>query len=309
MIFLILFLILKMHLDQVRLKVVLARIQDAYAFNTIRAYRADFEEFIRFCHLTGDVALPSTPQVLANFVDSVATSGQSAASIRRKIASISAIHRWSRNGDPTKDPDVRLSIRKMHRKLGRSMKQAHGINEAILNRMLTCTGLSMRGLRDRALLMVAYDTLRRRSELVSLRVTDIHRTATGASILLRHGKTDQEGVGTWLQVSAATLKSIDAWLNTSEVVDGCLFRGVRKNQALTRGLCAGQVGRIFKRLARSADLPASIVERISGHSLRVGAAQDLLVSGATLPQIMVKGGWTKVDTVIRYVEKFGGHFH
>jgi hypothetical protein len=38
------------------------------------------------------------------------------------------------------------------------------------------------------------------------------------------------------------------------------------------------------------------------HSLRVGAAQDLLKNGATLPQIMVKGGWVKVDTVMRYVE-------
>ena len=33
------------------------------------------------------------------------------------------------------------------------------------------------------------------------------------------------------------------------------------------------------------------------------AAQDLLRNGASLPQIMVKGGWTKVDTVMRYVEK------
>jgi hypothetical protein len=44
------------------------------------------------------------------------------------------------------------------------------------------------------------------------------------------------------------------------------------------------------------------VQRISGHSLRVGAAQDMVLSGATLPQIMIKGGWAKVDTVLRYIE-------
>jgi len=37
--------------------------------------------------------------------------------------------------------------------------------------------------------------------------------------------------------------------------------------------------------------------------MRVGAAQDLLNVGASLPQIMVKGGWAKTDTVMRYVEK------
>ena len=40
-----------------------------------------------------------------------------------------------------------------------------------------------------------------------------------------------------------------------------------------------------------------------GSTWRVGGAQDLLNSGASLPQIMVKGGWAKADTVIRYVER------
>ena len=281
------------------------RIEDAYAVNTIRAYKSDFEELIRFCHLQSEVALPCTPETLARFVDSVCATGQSAATIRRKIASISAVHRWSRNGDPTKDPEVRLAIRKMHRRLGRGMRQAHGINVATLQSMLTCAGTGLRANRDRALLLVAYDTLRRRSELVSLRVGDIHRHGPGASIFLRSGKTDQEGMGAWLQVSSNTLKVIDEWLEAAKISDGLLFQGIKGRCSLTGKLYSGQVGRIFKRLARSAQLPASIVAHVSGHSLRVGAAQDLLVSGATLPQIMVKGGWTKVDTVIRYVEKFG----
>jgi AMMECR1 domain-containing protein len=37
--------------------------------------------------------------------------------------------------------------------------------------------------------------------------------------------------------------------------------------------------------------------------MRVGGAQDLLTKGASLPQIMVKGGWSKTDTVMRYVER------
>ena len=36
--------------------------------------------------------------------------------------------------------------------------------------------------------------------------------------------------------------------------------------------------------------------------MRIGGAQDLLALGASLPQIIVKGGWTKTDTVMRYVE-------
>jgi len=52
-----------------------------------------------------------------------------------------------------------------------------------------------------------------------------------------------------------------------------------------------------------------MIEEISGHSMRVGGAQDLLSQGASLPQIMVKGGWVKPDTVMRYVERVRGHVH
>lgn len=44
------------------------------------------------------------------------------------------------------------------------------------------------------------------------------------------------------------------------------------------------------------------IEGISGHSIRVGAAQDLLSSGASMPIIMQRGRWSKTDTVMRYIE-------
>jgi site-specific recombinase XerD len=60
----------------------------------------------------------------------------------------------------------------------------------------------------------------------------------------------------------------------------------------------GQISRLFKALAIKADIDPN---QISGHSTRIGAAQDLLVSGASIGQIMAKVGWSKVDTVMRYV--------
>ena len=56
-----------------------------------------------------------------------------------------------------------------------------------------------------------------------------------------------------------------------------------------------------------AGLDESEIRSISGHSMRVGATQDLLNSGASMPMIMQRGRWSKTDTVMRYVEhvKFG----
>ena len=149
------------------------KIEGAYAPATIRAYRADFRDFINFCNERSENALPAKPHLIAEYICQLTGGGRSSASIRRALCGLSAIHRLNRFDDPTKDPDVALEMRRMHRKLGRSCGQASGINADTLDKLLLATDESVRGIRDRALLLVAYDTLCRRSELVSLQVKDV----------------------------------------------------------------------------------------------------------------------------------------
>ena len=139
----------------------MARIEGAYAPSSIRAYRADFLEFAGFCAVRGWAALPATPQALAAFVDHLADSGRSSASIRRAVSGISTVHKLNRLPELGKDPEVALAMKRMHRKLGRAAKQAQGIRADLLEKLLTATEMDLRGLRDRALLQVAYDTDRK----------------------------------------------------------------------------------------------------------------------------------------------------
>ncbi len=67
------------------------------------------------------------------------------------------------------------------------------------------------------------------------------------------------------------------------------------------------MNRIYKRLAERANLSKELIRQISGHSLRVGHAQDMVNSGESLPMIMSKGIWSKTDTVMRYVEHINYH--
>ena len=67
--------------------------------------------------------------------------------------------------------------------------------------MLAACGDDLHGLRDRALLLVAYDSMRIRSELISLRIEDIEwLPEDNASVLLRKSKTDQLGMGKWMHL-------------------------------------------------------------------------------------------------------------
>jgi site-specific recombinase XerD len=282
------------------------RIDGAYAYSTIRAYKADFIQFIEFCEERNEGALPAKPLSVVDFITQLSNGKRSSASIRRAICGISTIHKLNRLEDPSKDPDVALEMRRMHRKLGRSSRQACGINVDALDKLLLATDGSIRGIRDRALLLVAYDTLCRRSELVSLQVRDVKMNnkngIESSSILLRKSKTDQDSTGKWLHLSPRAHRALIAWMKHLPENQGMLFCGLNRSFDLSLNIGAGQINRIYKRIARKAGLDESEIKRISGHSMRVGAAQDLLNSGASMPIIMQRGRWSKTDTVMRYVE-------
>lgn len=285
----------------------LIRIDGAYAPSTIRAYKASFERFIEFCE-NGEVsALPTKPQEVARYISTLTASGLKSSSIRIIVAAISSIHKLNLLSDPTQHPTVKIEMRRMHRTLGRYSQQAFGITEPILEKMLGATINNLRGLRDRALLLLAYDSMCRRGELVCLKISDIHINLEDGiaqmKIRLRKSKTDQELHGKWIFPTKRSAEAINLWITKAKLDDGYIFRGINNASDITRELKCNQINRIYKRLAREAKLPKEVIDHISGHSMRVGAARDLLKSGASMPMIMNKGRWPKIDTVMRYLEE------
>jgi site-specific recombinase XerD len=237
------------------------KIDGAYAPSTIRAYRADFNDFIHFCQDRDANALPAQPCMVVQYICKLTDSGRSSASIRRALCGLSAIHKLNRFDDPTKDPDVTLEMRRMHRKLGRCSNQAGSINAATLNKLVLATDDSIRGIRDRALLLVVYDTLCRRSELVSLQVKDVKINAKNgietSSILLRKSKTDQYSTGKWLHLSQRAHLALAEWIKQLPKEQEILFCGLNRALDISLQIGAGQINRIYKKIARKAGLDES----------------------------------------------------
>jgi site-specific recombinase XerD len=288
------------------LQATIAKIDGAYAPSTIRAYRVDFQDLIKFCIESNSVALPTAPCLIVKYICKLTNGGRSSASIRRAIAGIATIHKLNRFQDPTKDPDVILEMRRMHRKLGRASNQAQPVTATILDKLLNATDDSIRGVRDRALLLVAYDTLCRRSELAALQVEDVKTIIKDEgeklTILLRRSKTDQDSTGKVLHISQRAKEALKEWMKILSADHGQLFRGINRAQSITSSLGASQINRIYKYIAKNAGLNSKFIKGISGHSMRVGHAQDLVASGASMAKIMSKGRWSKTDTLMRYVE-------
>jgi site-specific recombinase XerD len=297
------------HTSNELLKDTINKIEGAYAPATIRAYKSNFEKFILFCDEINECALPANSNLVAQYVKTLTGGHLKSNSIRIAVAAIATIHKLIQAPDPTQNPEVKLEVRRMYRTLGRESKQAYGITNITLHKLLSATDSNLRGIRDRALLLTAYDSLCRRSELVSLLVEDLIITDNlpekSFKLRLRRSKTDQEATGRWLYLSTEAQKALTDWLKATNLQSGKIFRGIRKKGELSDGLNSSHINRIFKRLAKTTRLDPNIIKQISGHSMRVGAAQDLLLSGASMPIIMNRGRWSKTDTVMRYVESAG----
>jgi site-specific recombinase XerD len=255
---------------------ILTHINDAYAPNTIRVYRADFNECISFCVKKGACPLPVDPFVVSEFLLGLADAKNNRAStIGTKCASISAIHRYGYFEDPTKHPEVKISIRKINRKLSTCFKQTQPINRHMLDKMLDLCGDDLRGIRNRMILLLLYTTLRRRSELTSLGVEDLTQCSDGQDfILLRQSKTDQTREGVLLALDIETSLTIRNWIRLAGISENYLLRettGKRLNQSMD----PGQISRTFKSLAVKAKLRPRTNQRAiythcrsSGHAVR-----------------------------------------
>jgi site-specific recombinase XerD len=290
------------HTAKELLKKTIEKIEGAYAPATIRAYKSNFENFIKYCDEIKQDALPADPSTVVNFIKTISEGHLKSASIRIAIASIASIHKINHFHDPVSDPDVKLEMRRMHRRLGRASSQAFGINKDLLDKMIATTSDDLRGIRDKALLSLAYDTLCRRSEIVSLDIEDIIYSNDQLKIRLRKSKTDQDALGKILGINSETKMYLLNWLQHSKINTGKLFRGIKNNKQFTNSLNKAQINKIYKKLARKANVDKETLKRISGHSTRVGAAQNLLHSGENLGMILKKGRWTKVDTAMKYLE-------
>jgi integrase len=226
--------------------VVAPELLDAYAAaaapNSLRAFRADVTAFDAWCHARGCRCLPASPQLAAGFLAARAGDGAAPASLTRYRASIAKLHRLCRLPDPCSDELVKLTLAAHRRAVGVAQTQARplrfkgavrdpladaprGIN---VRAALEACDDTLPGLRDRALLSVAYDTGLRASELVAIALEDIVEALDPDARLLKiaRSKGDQEGEGATAYLSPRSVSALTRWLAAAGIREGAVFRRV-----------------------------------------------------------------------------------
>ena len=275
----------------------LKNLKSSKASNTLRAYKADFKDFALFCQQNGLNSMPSEPKIITLYLTHLSKSSKYS-TLKRRLASISVIHRLNGHYLDTKHPVITENLLGIKRVKGtyQKAKKPILINELklIVNAINKDKNQISRS-KNKALLLIGFAGGFRRSELVAILLDDVEFVSEGVKIFVKRSKTDQSGEGMTKGIpyfsspDYCPVISLKNWIQEGKIKSGKIFDMSDKNVALT-----------IKKYAAIAGLDQN---KYSGHSLRSGFATSTAELGAEERSIMAMTGHKTTQMVRRYIKE------
>ena len=266
--------------------------------NTLRAYESDYKDFTAFCVKNNFNSLPADPKILSLYLTNLSQNSKFS-TLKRRIASISVIHKLKGHYIDTKHPMIMENLLGIKRQKGSNQKAKKPILindlKAIIDAINKDKIHESRKLRDKALILVGFAGGFRRSELVALEHEDIEFVREGVKIFVRRSKTDQSGEGMTKAIPSfnnalyCPVVNLENWIYELKTKKGKIFSISDKSVAL-----------IIKKYANLAGLDGN---KYAGHSLRSGFATSTAESGAEERNIMAMTGHKTTQMVRRYIQE------
>ena len=224
-------------------------------------------------------------------------------SLSRRLVAIGRAHAALGLSNPCRSDLVRTTLRGIWRIHGRPQRQVQAaLREDVLAMLPHMQGV--RGVRDRALILIGFAGAFRRSELAAIQYEDLAFVTEGLTLTITRSKTDQIGKGRKIGIPyarshACPVKALRSWLALARIDSGPLFRIVRKGGAIGSGALSAQtVATLVKEYAAKAGLPA---DHYSGHSLRAGLITSAAKAGVSSWKIREQTGHKSDAMLQRYI--------
>ena len=266
--------------------------------NTLRAYQSDYTDFLEFCSKNGFQSMPTQPKILALYITHL-SSYSKYSTLKRRLASISVIHKAKGHYIDTKHPIIMENLMGIKRTNGSNQKGKKPLLINDLKIIIKAIDQSKekdnRKIRDKALLLIGFSGGFRRSELVDIEYEDIEFVSEGVKIFVKRSKTDQSGEGMTKAIPYFDNKdfcpviALKNWIEITALRNGKIFNISDKNVAL-----------LVKKYANYAGLES---HKYAGHSLRSGFATSTAESGAEERSIMAMTGHKSTEMVRRYIKE------
>jgi len=272
----------------------LKNLKNSKANNTLRAYQSDFRDFSGFCSKNGLSSIPTQPKIIALYITHLSKTYKFS-TLKRRIASISVIHKLKGHYLDTKHPIIMENLHGIKRTLGSRQKAKKPI---LINELkLIIKAIDEEKIRDKALILIGFSGGFRRSELVNIDYDDVEFVTEGVKILIKRSKTDQSGEGSIKAIPYFENKEFCPVIALKNYISE-KFKG--KNEGKVFDISDKSVALIIKKYAEIAGLDAS---KYAGHSLRSGFATTAAEFGAEERNIMAMTGHKTTQMVRRYIHE------
>ena len=275
----------------------LKNLKNSKANNTLRAYQSDYRDFSLFCSKNGLSSMPTQPKIVALYITHLSKFSKFS-TLKRRIASISVIHKLKGHYLDTKHPIIMENLHGIKRTLGSRQKAKKPLLINNLKKIIKAIDEEKKERdRDRALILIGFAGGFRRSELVSILKEDVELVDEGVKILIKKSKTDQSGEG--------SIKAIPYFQNQEfcPVIALKRYMSLKKfnsNSEKIFKLSDKSVALIIKKYAQIAGLDPT---KYAGHSLRSGFATTAAEFGAEERNIMTMTGHKTTQMVRRYIQE------
>ena len=276
----------------------LDNIRSSKSVNTLRAYKSDFNHFIDFCKKNNFRLLPADPKIISFYITDL-SSNSKVSTLKRRLASISVIHKLKGHYIDIKHPLIIENLMGIQRKKGVFQKSKNPILINELKEIIKVIDNSekniLKKLRNKALILIGFSGGFRRSELVNIDFEDLEFTKEGVKIFIKRSKTDQSGEGMikaipyFKENTFCPVTYLKNWIEICKVNKGFIFNISDKMVAI-----------LIKKYLLAAGFDP---KKYSGHSLRSGFATTAASSGADEKSIMTMTGHKTTQMVRRYIKE------
>ena len=272
----------------------LKNLKNSKANNTLRAYQSDFRDFSAFCLKSGFSSMPTQPKIIALYITHLSKSSKYS-TLKRRIASISVIHKLKGHYLDTKHPIIMENLHGIKRTLGSRQKAKKPI--LINDLKLIIKAIDEEKIRDKALILIGFAGGFRRSELVNIYYEDVEFVTEGVKILIKRSKTDQSGEGIIKAIPYFDNQEFCPVIALKTYINNKFTNNFNKK---VFEISDKSVALIIKRYAKKAGLNPS---GYAGHSLRSGFATTAAEFGAEERNIMAMTGHKTTQMVRRYIQE------
>ena len=276
----------------------LKNLKNSKSANTLRAYKSDYSDFSLFCTKNNFNSMPADPKILSLYLTHLSQTLKFS-TLKRRIASISVIHKIKGHYIDTKHPLIIENLLGIKRSKGSNQKAKKPILindlKEIINVIDETKNRDYIKIRDKALILIGFAGGFRRSELVAIEHEDVEFVREGVKIFVKRSKTDQSGEGmtkaipSFDNIKYCPVSNLENWIFTQANKKGKIFEISDRSVAL-----------IIKKYANLAGLDAT---KYAGHSLRSGFATSTAESGAEERSIMNMTGHKTTQMVRRYIQE------